>query len=163
MATKLKKIPLKTGKIKINTNDARVTKSITLLNQWFVDKTLSDDELLKGLGAAFEAKEVELGKTEIDFVWKEQLLGSLDVLPKDRNGQRRGLGPREIRKRNKIEDVIVESTDSVLLEPGDYEELKACVEGLEFTLRAHAIDDFTLAVENAEEVEVEVKEKERKI
>lgn len=125
MTTKLRKIPLRTTKIKVKQQDGT--------------------------------------EKEMPFVFSEHLIGALNQPPTDeRSGQPRGFGPVEMRKRLKIVKLIENAKDEVLLENSDWSELKTCVTNQKWMLLDEAITDFSDAVENAEEVEVEEKKESKK-
>lgn len=97
---------------------------------------------------------------DMPFDYKENYCGALNQPPTDeRSGQPRGFGPVEMRKRLKIVKLIEESKgDEVLLEASDWNELKQCVKNQKWMIADQAIVDFSDAVENSEEVEVEEKD-----
>jgi len=96
---------------------------------------------------------------DMPFVYLEHYIGALNQPPTDeRSGQPRGFGPVEMRKRLKIVKLIENSKgDEVLLETSDWNELKQCVKAQKWMIADQAIVDFSDAVENSGEVEVEQK------
>ena len=100
---------------------------------------------------------------DMPFNYSQHLVGALNQPPTDeRSGQPRGFGPVEMRKRLKIVKLIEDSPgDEVLLEASDWSELKQCVKNQKWMIADQAIVDFSDAVSDAEEVEVEQKKEEK--
>lgn len=160
--TKLKKIPLLNETIRVRRTDASAQLIMMAVESYYFRKELSLEELGSRIDAALTNSEEGERYSDIPFPYKDALLDALDNPPTDDRGQPRGFGPREQRKRNKVAATIEAAEDDfVLLEDADYHELKAAVNALSFRWRSEGIEKFVDAIENAEGVEVALKEDEK--
>lgn len=162
MSTKLKKIPLLNETIKVRRTDASAQLVMMAVESFYFRKELTLDQLASRIDAALTNSVEGERYAEIPFPYKDAILDALDSPPTDDRGQPRGFGPREQRKRNKVVAIVEAAEDFVLLEDSDYHELKDAVNALNFRWRSEGIEQFMDAIDNAEEVEVEPKEKEDK-
>lgn len=160
--TKLKKIPLLNETIRVRRADASAQLIMMAVESFYYRNELTLEELGSRIDAALTNSEEGERYSDIPFPYKNALLDALDNPPMDDRGQPRGFGPREQRKRNKVAAVIEAAEDGfVLLEDADYHELKAAVNALSFRWRSEGIEKFVDAIENAEGVEVALKEDEK--
>ena len=160
--TKLKKIPLSNETIRVRRADASAQLVMMAVESYYFRKELTLEELGSRIDAALTNSEEGERYADVPFPYKDALLDALDNPPMDDRGQPRGFGPREQRKRNKVAAIIEAAEDGfVLLEDADYHELKAAVNALNFRWRSEGIEKFVDAIENAEGVEVALKEDEK--